>query len=52
MSTKKPTKKKMSTSIDQNVHFGMPVQTESKQAVYTYGVLIFQAAPKSNTESQ
>lgn len=39
-------KKRISTSVDQNVYFRGSVWIESKQVVHTYVLLIFQAAPK------
>ena len=39
-------KKRISTLVDQNVHFMGSVWTESKQLVHAYVLLIFQAAPK------
>lgn len=48
MIIKKYAKKRISTWVDQNVHFRGSVWTESKQLVHAYALLIFQAAPKWN----
>lgn len=46
MIIKKFAKKRISTSVVQNVYFRGSVWIESKQVVHTYVLLIFQAAPK------
>lgn len=46
MIMKKSAKKRISTSIDQNVHFRVSVWTESKQVAHVYVLLIFQDALK------
>lgn len=46
MIIKKFAKKRISTSVDQKIHFRGSVWIESKQVVHAYVLLIFQAAPK------